>query len=84
MLQICDVALPAVDAFALVDMLERVGRADDVTAAYIIERAVDRDELVAPLTQEERLAVLSVLDDPPSPCLAELRGVLARDHRDRN
>ena len=64
-------------------MLERVGRADDVTAAYVIDRALDLDEQAAPLSRDEHLAILSVLSDPPSPRLAELRGALARDHRDR-
>jgi hypothetical protein len=69
------------DALWLIDQ-RQVGRANDLTAAGMIEKGI-RDELVAvALTVEERDAILGVLDDPPDR-LAELRGKLARDWRDR-
>jgi hypothetical protein len=67
-------------ALWLVYKLRQVGRANDLTAANMIEKGL-RDELVAvALTVEERDSILGVLDDPPDG-LAELRGKLASDHR---
>ena len=39
-------------------------------------------ELIA-LDAQERSSVLAVLEDPPDGNLSDLRGVLARDHCDR-
>ena len=52
------------------------------SAAEMIERGVARDLYAVAVTPEERDAILSVLEDPPDG-LVELRGVLARDQRDR-
>jgi hypothetical protein len=53
-----------------------------MSAAAVIQRRVDRDLYAVALEPEERDAILSVLEDPPA-ALEDLRGVLARDHRDR-
>lgn len=67
---------------APVDLLLRVGRAGDLSAAAAIERALAIDGKLIALTPAERVATLGVLDDPPDG-LAELRGLLMR-HRDRD
>lgn len=67
------------DARTLVDLLLRVGRHDDLTAAATIEHALTQPLVIAPLTPDERTAVLGVLDDPPDG-LAELRGALLAEH----
>ena len=43
---------------------------------------IDRDQYAVALEPEERDVILSVLEDPPAG-LEDLRGVLARDQRDR-
>jgi hypothetical protein len=60
--------------------LHQVGRADDLTAAAMIEKGVREELIMVALTEDERTAILGVLDDPPDG-LAELRGALARDYR---
>ncbi len=68
----------------LVDLLLRVGCADDLSAAAAIENGVrDSVKLVA-LNPAERNAVLAVLDDYPPEGLAELRGILLRDRETRS
>ena len=81
MLHLCDIPVTDTDAGILIDLLHRSGRADDLSAARIIENALSRKALSAPLTAEERGAILSVLDDPPEG-LEELRAVLAMDERE--
>jgi hypothetical protein len=83
MLHLCDTPVNDTDAGTLVELLHRSGRADDLTASTIIENALSRKALSAPLTPEERDAILSVLEDPTEG-LEDLRGALARDHRDRD
>ena len=53
-----------------------------MSAAAMIQKGVDRDLYAVALEPEERDAILAVLEDPPAG-LEELRGVLARDQRDR-
>ncbi len=83
MLHVFGVRVARIDAHTLVDLLLRVGRADDLTAAAAIEKGIRDDLKLVALTPAERDAVLSVLDDAP-PELAELRGALARDQQDRD
>ena len=53
-----------------------------MSAAAMIQKGVDRDLYAVTLEPEERDAILAVLEEPPD-SLAELRGVLASDHRRR-
>ena len=48
----------------------------------MIEKGVERELYAVALTAAERDAILAVLEDPPEG-LAELRGALARNQRDR-
>jgi hypothetical protein len=48
----------------------------------MIAKGVDRELYAVAVTPSERDAILSALEDPPDG-LVELRGVLARDQRDR-
>lgn len=52
---------------------------DDFSAATAIEDGLEIEAQLIALTPSERTAILRVLDDPPDG-LAELRGVLLRDH----
>jgi hypothetical protein len=67
----------------LVDLLLRVGRDDDLALAQRIDRNLARETRIMGLSPDERTTLLGVLDDPPPEWLAELRGALFRDHRDR-
>jgi hypothetical protein len=79
MARIAGVTVSSTEAEWLIEALRQTGRADDVTAAHAIERALAILAPVDDLTRAERLAVLRVLVAPPD--LAELRCKLARDHR---
>ena len=70
------------DCKILVDLLMRVGRVDDLAAAATIEHGLKMEAQLIALPIDERDAILGALDDPPDG-LAELRGVLERDNRDR-
>ena len=48
----------------------------------MIQKGVERDLFAVGLKAAERDAILAVLEDPPE-ALADLRGRLARDQRDR-
>lgn len=52
------------------------------TTAHTLARALDNGERIVAIKHYERDAILSVLGNPPDG-LAELRGVLARDHSGR-
>ncbi len=52
------------------------------SAAAEIQMALERQLYAVGLEAVQRNAILSVLENPPDG-LAELRGVLARDQRDR-
>ena len=79
MARIAGVTISSTEAEWLIEALRQIGRADDVTAAHAIERALANLAPVDDLTTAERLAVLGVLVDPPN--LGELRAKLARDAR---
>lgn len=69
------------DCHTLIDMLLRIGRADYLDAVAVIE-GLALDAKIIALNAAQRTAILGVLDDPPDG-LAELRGVLAKDHHAR-
>ena len=66
------------DAAKIVELLRARGKADDITAAAAIEHGLEPDLYTVLLTPAERVAVLTVLVDPPD-SLTALRGMLARD-----
>jgi hypothetical protein len=70
------------DCIILIDLLLRVGREVDHTAAAAIDRGISVQATMIALSPAERDAILSVLDDPPEG-LVELHGVLASDHHRR-
>lgn len=45
----------------------------------VLEKALDRGTIIVALTMDDRERILRALDDPPDG-LAELRGVLLREH----
>ncbi len=79
---LCGIDVADDDLKTLVDLLLRVGRADDLLAASTIELALEQGADAVDLTEASRTAVLGVLDDPGER-LAPLRGQLLRRHRDR-
>lgn len=80
-MRMAGVEVPGNDGRALVDFLMRIGRDADLALAHRIERGYSRQVKVMALSADERDLLLGVLDDPTEG-LAELRGALARDHRD--
>jgi hypothetical protein len=68
------------DARHLVATLAVEGIPDALTAAGQITKGFERGLYAVALSREERTAVLACLEDPPDG-LAELRGVLLREHR---
>jgi hypothetical protein len=80
---IATVRVSRADAMWIIESLRSTGRADDVTAAHAIERAMKQLAPVDDLTPAECNAVLTCLEDPPS-SLAQLHGTLARRHADRS
>lgn len=70
------------DVKTLVDLLLRVGRADDLTAAAALERGLAINAVIVALSLNDCNAILGVLDDPPLG-LVELRGELMRDWAQR-
>ena len=54
MLHLCDVPVSDAAAGTLIDLLHGSGRADDLSAATIIQNALSRKALSAPLTPDER------------------------------
>ena len=79
---LCGVHVDDDDLKTLVDLLLRVGRADDLSAAATIEAGLAEGADAIDLSQAGCAAVLGVLDDPADG-LAPLRGQLARRHRER-
>ena len=79
---LCGVHVDDDDLKTLVDLLLRVGRADNLSAAATIEAGLAEGANVIDLSQAGCAAVLGVLDDPGER-LKPLRGKLARRHRER-
>jgi hypothetical protein len=67
------------DCKTLVDLLHRVGRADDLELAQRIDANLERRAKVLGLSPGEQRIVLAVLDDAPVGSLSELRGQLMKD-----
>ena len=71
------------DLRRLIFRLVRFGQAKDVDLASRIGWGITSETALLALSAQERDAILRVLDDPPAG-LIELRGALAREHRNRN
>jgi len=80
--QIEGVSVTDRDGWWLVDRLRAAGRANDVTAAYAIEVAIESGEEIGCLTSAEKDAVILALRQHPV-TLIKLRNQLARDLRDQ-
>ena len=78
MAQIEGVRVSDVDGWWLVARLRAAGRADDVTAAYAIQVAIESGEEIGCLTPAEKGAVLLAATEHPM-TLADLCNQLARD-----
>ena len=70
------------DVKTLTDLPHRVGRADDLELARRLDENLDRNTKTLSLSPLERDLIPSALVDWPYG-LAELRGTLAREIRDR-
>ena len=79
-----DVDVSGNDGRTLVNLLLQIGRDPDLALAHRIERGFSRQNPALELSPAESDHLLGVLDDLPTPGLVELRGKLARDHRDRS
>ncbi len=83
MAQIAGIRVTDSDAWWIVDQLRTVGRADDATAAFALERGIIDDEPVDWLTPNQQQAIMLVLSKAPE-SLVPLRRKLARDHLRRS
>jgi hypothetical protein len=82
--QIEGVSVSDRDGWWLVDRLRAAGRAEDVTAAYAIQVAIESgEEIIGYLTPAEKGAVLLASTDHPA-TLTDLCNQLARDLLDRD
>jgi hypothetical protein len=81
MLTLFGVSVNAENARRLVASLIVDGSADALDAAETIAHAVSRGSHAVAVVPPMRNAILTVLENPPAG-LEDLRGVLARDHRD--
>ena len=61
------------------DVRELAGLVDEPTRG-VLEKALELGTIVLALTIEDRERLLRALDDPSTDALAELRGVLLREH----
>ena len=80
--QIVGIRVTDSDAWWIVDELRTIGRADDATAAFVIERGLARNEPIDCLTADQEQAVMLALTYAPV-SLEPLRRKLARNHYDR-
>jgi hypothetical protein len=62
-----------------VELVRELALLVDEPTAGVLERALENEVKVLALTIEDRERILRALDDPPDG-LAELRGVLVREH----
>jgi hypothetical protein len=76
MLRLAGTPVDNESALELAALLDVAGHED---VADAIATALEQQRFLMPLTVYDRGAILSVLDDPPEG-LAELRGVLLREH----
>jgi hypothetical protein len=82
MLHLYGVPVTPENARHLIATLIADGGPHALSAAAEIQKGLDRQLYAVGLQAVQRDAVLAVLKDPPAG-LVELRGVLARDQRDR-
>lgn len=61
------------------DVCELAGLVDEPTAT-VLRNGVERETVVLALSIDDRERILQALDDPGTDGLAELRGVLLREH----
>jgi hypothetical protein len=61
------------------DVRELAGLVDEPTRG-ILEKALELGTLILALSIDDRERILRALDDPSTDALAELRGVLLREH----
>jgi hypothetical protein len=61
------------------DLVRELADLVDEPTASVLERALETEVTVLALTIEDRERILRALDDPPDG-LADLRGVLLREH----
>jgi hypothetical protein len=59
-----------------------LARVVDEPNATVLQNALERETVVLALTIDDRERIIQALDDPPGR-LAELRGVLLREHESR-
>ena len=71
------------DLETIIDRLQHVGRAEDIALARRIGQGWELQVKIHGLSPAERDTLLGALDDTKPGRLSELRGKLARDHRDR-
>jgi hypothetical protein len=83
LLRLLDVPITEADALALIATLITDGRRDALSAAAMVRMGLDDESYPVALTPEQRDAILSVLEGPPSESLAELRVALLRDRQYR-
>ena len=82
MLRLAGITIDDDDARDLLATLVADGGPNTTEAAQQIGRALAQVLATATLSNEQRDAILNVLEDPP-PGLVELRDALARDHAHR-
>jgi hypothetical protein len=75
-MQFAGVHLSDDDCRTVIDLLLRVGRADDLELVRRIQASLDARKRRFTFSAAERELLLSVLDDPPPGGLSELREVL--------
>lgn len=78
-LHVYGIPVAADDIAWIVSALYRVSTPEAVSAALTLEQGSERELYAVALGPTERSAILAVLEDAPE-TLAELRGVLLRDH----
>ena len=79
-MQLAGTPIPDSDVLELARLLGSSGEPD---LAARLEEAWESETKVVALTIPERETILRVLDDPQTDALAELRGVLLREHESR-
>jgi hypothetical protein len=84
MLRLHGVTLTPQDATNLADTLLAEGSPASVATGQLIQRAVRLQFASITLTPPQTDAIVAVLKDPLGRTLADLRGKLARDNRDRS
>jgi hypothetical protein len=82
-MQLCGARVSTADCRTLVDLLGRVGPADDLELAGRIDRGIENETVILALSPAECDTLLGVLDDSPEGSLSQLRGRLLKKHNAR-